>query len=478
MNFLALVPLSSYPLLLLAHRGRWKSAAAGSAAAGVLFFVLAPRAGLQAIGPLYLVLFLITAVFPWLLREDVQRASRENLTRKIFLQSEVTKGRLVCEKLAVRRNKLLEDMDQITQRYAFAKSLVSHLDEKPILQDLGSILASEKIVLGMAFSRAERTESGPTLFDERRESPVVTWAPVFTNGWINEEEWKKMLKIVQFPQDLETNAVVIDLLSQHPLTSFIEFRRLLLTGKDVWKERKESLFLVGVPVRWDGKVQGLLTFLLENDLPDHFLDQVSVYAQLLSLGLHKTSLYRIVLEQSRRDGLTNLYLRHILLERMNEEINFTRRYGTSFSLVMLDLDFFKSVNDTYGHQAGDAVLREVANCLRANLHPGVTICRYGGEEFAVLVGLAPQDEVVQIAERMRKAVAALRIRVNERNVIGITASFGVAHFLPDSPTAEELIRRADIALYRAKESGRNCVREWGERLPAPRPGNPSRPFDG
>ena len=476
MTFLALIPLVSYPLLLLAHHGRWKSAAAGAGIIGALFFVLAEHAALPGIGPLYLVLFLAVAVFPWLLREDVQRASRDNLTRKIFLQSEVSKGRLVCDKLDERRAKLLSDMDQITQRYAFAKSLVSHLDEKPILQDLGSILASEKIVLGMAFSRAERVESDPTLFDENTEEPVVTWAPVFTNGWINEEEWKKMLKIVQFPQDLETNAVVIDLLSQHPLTSFIEFRRLLLTGKDVWKERKESLFLIGVPVRWDGKVQGLLTFLLENDLPDHFLDEVSVYAQLLSLGLQKTSLYRIVLEQSRRDGLTNLYLRHILLERMNEEVNFTRRYGTSFSLIMLDLDFFKSVNDTYGHQAGDAVLREIANCLRSNLHPGVTICRYGGEEFAVLIGLAPQDEVLQIAERMRKAIAALRIRVNERNLIGITASFGVSHFLPDAPTAEELIRRADIALYRAKESGRNCVKEWGDRPPVQKSGSPVQVF--
>jgi two-component system cell cycle response regulator len=133
---------------------------------------------------------------------------------------------------------------------------------------------------------------------------------------------------------------------------------------------------------------------------------------------------------------------------------------------MLDLDFFKSVNDTYGHQAGDAVLREIAQCLRANLHHGVTICRYGGEEFAVLIGLSPQEEILEIAERMRQAVASLRIRVNERNQINITASFGVAHYLPDAPTAEELIRRADIALYRAKEAGRNCVREWNEQPPA------------
>jgi len=96
----------------------------------------------------------------------------------------------------------------------------------------------------------------------------------------------------------------------------------------------------------------LLTVLLQGRPPLNFSSEVTVYAQLLGLGLNKAALYRLMVERSRTDGLTNLYLRRIFLERLNEEISFSKRYGTSFSLLMLDLDRFKSVNDTYGHPAG------------------------------------------------------------------------------------------------------------------------------
>ncbi len=224
--------------------------------------------------------------------------------------------------------------------------------------------------------------------------------------------------------------------------------------------RADSYVLVGVPVKWDGKVRGLLMFLLTNELPDHFLEEVSIYAQLLGLGLHKISLYQLMIERGRRDGLTNLYLRRILLERLHDEINFTKRYGYSFSFLLMDLDNFKQVNDTYGHPAGDKVLRNVANCIRNTLHSGVTISRYGGEEFAILIGLAPQDEVMRIAEQIRSAVAALETTVSEGVVIRTTISIGVAHYLPDSPPFKEFIERADTALYWAKNRGKNRVCEW------------------
>lgn len=197
-------------------------------------------------------------------------------------------------------------------------------------------------------------------------------------------------------------------------------------------------------------------------LSKKFLEEISTYSQLLGMGLQKVSLYQTVLEKSRRDGLTHLYLRRVFLERVHEEISFSKRYGTSFSLLMLDLDHFKKVNDTHGHLAGDAVLKNVADCLRSVLHPGVMICRYGREEFAILIGLAPPQEVMQDAERIRKAVSELTtsIPASAKNEIKITVSVGVTHYLPDAPNFEGLIRRADMSLYKAKKEGRNRVIEW------------------
>jgi diguanylate cyclase (GGDEF)-like protein len=190
------------------------------------------------------------------------------------------------------------------------------------------------------------------------------------------------------------------------------------------------------------------------------------------MGLHKTYLYRLVVERSRRDGLTNLYLRRVFLERLSEEINFSKRYGASFSVLILDLDHFKTVNDTYGHPIGDRVLKSVAGCLRSILHPGVTIARYGGEEFAILIGLSPSAEVLETAELIRSSIEKLVVTVSEgedsrpikigkrKGEINMTVSVGAAHYLPDAPLPDELIRRADAALYWAKDAGRNCVREW------------------
>ena len=162
-----------------------------------------------------------------------------------------------------------------------------------------------------------------------------------------------------------------------------------------------------------------------------FIDETTVYSQLLGLGMQKAQLYRLILERSRKDGLTDLYLRRIFMERLNEEISFSKRYGTSFSILMMDLDHFKNVNDSYGHPAGDAVLRSVAAALKSALHPGVMICRYGGEEFAAIIGLAPRDEVVAIAENVRRVVS---VQVPGPNgvSINVTVSVRVALFA-DSP---------------------------------------------
>lgn len=177
------------------------------------------------------------------------------------------------------------------------------------------------------------------------------------------------------------------------------------------------------------------------------------FSKFLGLALKTPDLYT----RAVQDGLTGLWTkRHFLLEA-RQAIEAARRYGEPLSLIMVDVDHFKKVNDTHGHVAGDKVLRGVAEILLKKVRGGSAF-RYGGEEMAVLLPKADLGAAARAAERLRAAVEARKIAG-----IRVTASFGVAQWDPSLPDPAAFVERADRALYRAKESGRNRV----ETAPAP-----------
>lgn len=162
------------------------------------------------------------------------------------------------------------------------------------------------------------------------------------------------------------------------------------------------------------------------------------------------------------DSLTNLYNRRHLYEMGQREIERYRRYGRFLAAIMLDLDHFKKVNDTYGHAVGDEVLQKVAEALIENTRDIDIVSRYGGEEFVVLMPETNQVEAYQAAERLRKYIEAVVIPYQD-NYISVTVSLGVAVATQNIPDLAALIESADQALYQAKGAGRNCVRTaWGE----------------
>lgn len=164
------------------------------------------------------------------------------------------------------------------------------------------------------------------------------------------------------------------------------------------------------------------------------------------------------LEQiSITDSLTQVYNRRYFMERLYQEVKRVRRYGSSVSLLMLDIDHFKVVNDTYGHQAGDVVLAGVARVIQKRLRDTDLLARYGGEEFTMLATPMEASGAVQLAERIRSIVEGHEIAF-EGHRIRITVSIGVSTWQPEmKDNFEEMIRRADQALYSAKEGGRNRV---------------------
>lgn len=157
------------------------------------------------------------------------------------------------------------------------------------------------------------------------------------------------------------------------------------------------------------------------------------------------------------DGLTGVYNRREFNRRLTIEIERSRREGHPVSLLMVDIDHFKKLNDTYGHQSGDDALRHFSALIKREVRPGDLPARYGGEEFAVILPRADRSDVFAVAERLRTLIAAQDIEIQNNQRVKVTASLGCATFPMDAETEESLMAEADAALYKAKQGGRNRV---------------------
>lgn len=157
------------------------------------------------------------------------------------------------------------------------------------------------------------------------------------------------------------------------------------------------------------------------------------------------------------DGLTELYNHRFFQEQMSMNIENSKRYETHFSLILIDIDFFKKFNDDFGHQAGDTVLKQVAQTLRKKVRATDLVCRYGGEEMSIILPNTDEKEARLTAEKIRQAVETMQLGLNINTKVNVTISSGVATFPQHGESSTELIASADAKLYKAKENGRNQV---------------------
>jgi diguanylate cyclase (GGDEF)-like protein len=220
-------------------------------------------------------------------------------------------------------------------------------------------------------------------------------------------------------------------------------------------EAEEGQFSALAPLQADRETIGVvrITSPLEDNAAareeraKRLATQLPEFSKFLALALKTPDLYT----RAVQDGLTGLWTKRHFLTQAKTLMEGAGRYGEALSLIMVDVDHFKKVNDTHGHVTGDKVLKGVAEILKKKVRGG-SAYRYGGEEMAVLLPKADLEGAVQVAERLRAAIEAHKIAG-----VKVTASFGVAQYeagLADPPT---LVEKADQALYRAKETGRNRV---------------------
>jgi two-component system cell cycle response regulator len=166
---------------------------------------------------------------------------------------------------------------------------------------------------------------------------------------------------------------------------------------------------------------------------------------------------KLLEELVKKDGLTNLYNHRYFHDRIVEEFNRCKRYGLSVSCVLMDIDFFKKINDTYGHQAGDEILKKLAEKILSNIRDVDIAARYGGEEFALILPHTTIENAANFSERLRRCVDETDFQFNGIS-IKVTVSLGVASLPENKPaTHTDIIRFADEALYAAKTAGRNRV---------------------
>jgi diguanylate cyclase (GGDEF)-like protein len=170
------------------------------------------------------------------------------------------------------------------------------------------------------------------------------------------------------------------------------------------------------------------------------------------------SFHEKLLSSALRDSLTRLFNKRYFMDRLDSELKFAARHETSLSLLMIDIDHFKKINDTYGHLGGDAVLAHLGRVLMAAVRNEDVVARFGGEEFTIILRAIGIEPATQMAERLRKAIAESAAMFGGGK-LPVTVSVGVAGFPSTAATApEELVEAADKALYRAKNAGRNCVK--------------------
>jgi diguanylate cyclase (GGDEF)-like protein len=176
----------------------------------------------------------------------------------------------------------------------------------------------------------------------------------------------------------------------------------------------------------------------------------------IALEFRKVQLYERVQELSIVDGLTEVYLRRHLMERLEEEVERSGRLGLNFSVGMLDIDHFKNCNDKYGHLVGDAVLKKIADRLKRSVREVDLIARYGGEEFCVLLPETNKELAMAVAQRIRRSIESKGIKAYDEE-LRVTASIGISTYPEDGTGIDILIEKADTALYKAKRKGRNRV---------------------
>ena len=320
-------------------------------------------------------------------------------------------------------------LDRMQNRFALVQTMATQMDTFEILRSLGEMWSGIPHVRRCA------------LFQRLRNG---NWSPAFSHGVETPQAWASFVN------------------DRPPLADARRTRRFL-SG-----DRHPELAALGVgapflllPFVWAEDVMALGAVELDASATEDVLEGFHVERKLVSIGLRRAFLYDLMSERSRHDGLTGVLLRRTFLERLEESLGKRQRYRTPFFLALFDLDRFKSLNDRFGHLAGDRALIHVARTAQRLAVPGVTLGRLGGDEFAFLLEFPVLDEARAWLERFRAEVRD-RAPVEGNAPLPVSVSLGMAEAPAERISVEQILDRADQALFAAKQAGRDRTAVFSE----------------
>lgn len=265
----------------------------------------------------------------------------------------------------------------------------------------------------------------------------------------------------QLRNQLQTTLDVAELLGIFFITSqsLLQYQGLSFrhAGQhlDISHGTTSGSFRIDYHLELESQLLGVLSVHHNDNLDEHALSSFESLTPALIFPLRNALKYHEVLHASLHDPLTGVRNRSSMSELLERDIQSSRRTGAPLSVLMVDIDHFKMINDSYGHAGGDAALIAVAQLMKDQLRNVDAVFRYGGEEFLLVLPNTDMPYLLQVAERLRKAVENLAV-VHDGKRIKMSVSFGGAVAKPDEQQ-QELLERADAALYLAKEQGRNRV---------------------
>lgn len=440
--FLGLTALSFLMLVMIFFQSRPKMVLL----AGSVFFVLSLSAAILLNYGLWFLLFLgvllVSAFFLHYYHRQCFDRVRASLQHKKDVVSAKNELRTQHAAKGESLSGLERRVDEIFNLFEVAKEF----NECISFQQVGRIL-TEKVFYDLPFRNGYLV----TLEGRKKKS-------VFKMFSFSERKWDELFDLEQYDID-----ALIALLQNN--TRILQINATSVDSFAFIQTRSITFPIWIFPLLVEDKMIAVL--ILEGPREVDF-SKFSIVAAQLALQVKKINLYNTVRELSITDGLTGVFLRRHFLERFHEELKRSIRHSHSLAVLMLDIDNFKSYNDTFGHLVGDVTLRQVSRIIKENVRRVDLIARYGGEEFALVLPETDSNGGLDAAERIRSAVSKEKFRVYDEET-RVTVSIGFAIF-PDDVTnfngefsedlALELLQKADQALYAAKNNGRDRSVEY------------------
>jgi len=372
----------------------------------------------------------------------ISRKNRNKVDLLTIKKQDLLEKMNLLEESINKEKALVSALEKKNSRYALLKQALDKFNQTLILEDLGETVVEESFAL---FGK-NSTIIVYLINRENNKLEVLSSRKVNSDIIIKEkhgdvfDEW--VLKHNQVLLIEDTNK---------------DFRFDPELIKNTISRNLGSVMIA--PLVTPNRFIGLIR--IESELVSKFSSEdlrfLSTIASLISVSLENSILYERTEELAIRDGLTGLYLRRFLDERGAEEMQYALKQKYELSLLMLDIDYFKSYNDRFGHRSGDIVLMHIADLLKGIFNSqNIIVSRFGGEEFCVLLPMTKKKEASKIAENLRKGIQDGVIFLR-REPVKLTVSIGVATFPADGNSWLDLVKQSDAAMYKAKQNGRNKV---------------------